>query len=200
MYDAIQGLTVDTHQASRVSFRWDGTKMVIRHIDHDSAAGCIGSACPDSSISCVCLVWPVFVLDSLNGLLVGRILQSLLCHANGCGKGCVDPGVHCKLGWEGVTARGACFLALCNPLLEASQAEVVLTGSLYHRCCCCSGTKHLLQFDFCQASTAKLASLGASLLTYRDRSSTKLHAHGTFQAVVKHGWLNRACLSFTLFV
>lgn len=143
MYDAIQGWVDDTHQASRVSFRWDGTKMVIRHIDHDSAAGCIGSACPDSSISCVCLVRPVFVLDSLNSLLVRRILQSLLSHANGCGEGCVDPGVHCKLGWEGVTTRGACLLALCNPFFEASQAEVVLTRSLYHRCCWRSVTKQL---------------------------------------------------------
>ena len=119
-----------THQASRISFWRNRTKVVIWHGDHDSTTGCIGPASSHCSCSGESLIRPVLVPDALKVADVARLAHSLLGHSDGSGKGCVDTRVGSKLCWERVSARRASLFALSDPLLEARQTEIVLAWCL----------------------------------------------------------------------
>ena len=119
-----------THQASRISFWRNRTKVIIWHGDHDSATGCIGPASSHCSCSGESLIRPVFVPDALKVVDVARLTHSLLGHSDGSGEGRVDTRVGSKLCWEWVSARRASLLALSDPLFEACQTEIVLTWCL----------------------------------------------------------------------
>jgi hypothetical protein len=75
--------------------------------------------------------WPTHILARAHrdGALRGRPLAQLG-HADGRRERGVDARVGGPLCWEGVPAGRARLLALCGPLVEAAQAEVVLAGRL----------------------------------------------------------------------
>ncbi len=72
-------------------------------------------------------------------------------HSDCAGQGCIDAGISGKFGWKGEATGGACFLALVHPLVEAAEAEIVLTWCLQHymRCSTSSPGSELMLRQTC---------------------------------------------------
>jgi hypothetical protein len=66
------------HLATGVCFGPDRPKMVTRDIDHDPAAGCISTPCPDCSVSCKCLIRSVTVVDPLQPQVDGKAVTAVM--------------------------------------------------------------------------------------------------------------------------